>query len=104
MKVLTGVRAVLSAAHRSKDGHIHGHTWEIVAWYEGSPDAVEKQAELVRYLSIFDHQVLADGVAWGEKLGEAILIGMGCAKVEVRRPIEGIFAEVTRDDARKGDG
>lgn len=94
MKTLTGVRATLCAAHRSRDGHLHGHTWEIIAWWADCPDAVEKQAALTNYLRVFDHQVLADGVAWGESLGASILKGLDCVKVEVRRPLEGIFAEV----------
>lgn len=89
------VGAILSAAHRSKDGHMHGHTWEIVAWWEGSPDAVEKQAELTSYLSVFDHSILADGLAWGEKLGESIIYGLGCVRVDVNRPLERIYATVS---------
>lgn len=94
LKVLTGVSAILSAAHRSRDGNMHGHTWEITCWWAGCPDAVERQAALTKYLSIFDHTVLADNCAWGEKLGEAILHGLGCVKVEVSRPLERIYAVV----------
>jgi hypothetical protein len=97
LKVLTGVTSVLSAAHRSKDGQMHGHTWEVTAWWTTTPDAVAKRAELAKYLSIFDHSVLADGVSWGEALAEAVLIGLDCAKVEVRRPLEGIYAVVWCD-------
>lgn len=99
LSVSTGVGAVLSAAHRDRDGSMHGHTWEIVAWWTGRPDAIEKQAELVKYLSIFDHSVLADGVAWGEKLAEAIMHGLGCVKVDVNRPLERIYATVERPAA-----
>jgi hypothetical protein len=53
---------------------------------------------LNKYLSIFDHTVLADDVAWGETLATAILYGMNCQKVEVSRPLEGIFAAVERKD------
>lgn len=95
MKVLTGARAILSAAHRSREGQLHGHTWEIVAWWDGLPDAVEKQKELNDYLRVFDHSVLADGIAWGEKLAETICVGLDCAKVEINRPLEGIYAVVT---------
>lgn len=95
-KVRTGVSAILSAAHRSKDGILHGHTWEVVCWWTNCPDAVAKKAELTKYLSIFDHTVLAENVAWGEKLAQAILVGMNCDKVEVNRPLERIFASVER--------
>lgn len=92
----TGVSAILCAAHRSRDGVMHGHTWEVTCWWNDCPDAVTKQAELQKYLSVFDHTVLADGIAWGEKLGEAIMRGMGCVRVEVSRPLERIFAVVER--------
>jgi predicted deacylase len=47
---------------------------------------------LRKYLSIFDHQLLGDEVACGEALARSILLGLGCVKVEVRRPLEGLFA------------
>lgn len=94
MRILTGVSAVLSAAHRDRNGNMHGHTWQITAWWDAEPDAVQKQKELKEYLTIFDHHVLSDGVAWGEHLGKAILHGMKCVKVEVNRPLEGIYAVV----------
>lgn len=96
LKVLTGATAILCAAHRSREGVMHGHTWEITAWWTGMPDATVKQDDLNKYLSVFDHAVLADGLAWAEKLGEAILIGMGCERVEVRRPLERLSAIVER--------
>lgn len=73
---------------------MHGHTWEITCWWTGCPDAVVKQVELERYLEVFDHTVLADNNAWAEKLGETILLGMDCVRVEVRRPLERLSAIV----------
>lgn len=96
VRTMTGVSAILSAAHRSREGVMHGHTWEVTCWWSGCPDAVVKQAELIKYLSIFDHTVLADGVAWGEKLAEAILKGMHCERVDVSRPLERIYAVAER--------
>ncbi len=96
IRILTGVSGILSAAHRSREGIMHGHTWEVTCWWSDCPDAVEKQAELTKYLSIFDHTVLADGLAWGDKLAEAILHGMKCVKVDVSRPLERIYAVVER--------
>lgn len=92
VRTRTGVSAILSAAHRSREGVLHGHTWEVTCWWDDCPDAVQKQAELRKYLSVFDHTVLADDVAWGETLAKAILIGMGCTRVDVNRPLERIFA------------
>lgn len=96
VRTMTGVSAILSAAHRSREGVMHGHTWEVTCWWSGCPDAVVKQAELIKYLSIFDHTILADGVAWGETLAEAILHGMKCERVEVSRPLERIYAVAER--------
>lgn len=91
-RALTGVAATFCAAHRSAEGVLHGHTWEVVAWWEGSPDAVLRQKELNQYLKIFDHTLLADGVAWGEKLAEAICVGLNCVAVDINRPLERIYA------------
>ncbi len=96
LKVLTGASAIVSAAHRSRDGALHGHTWEVVAWWPEGECAVKKKAALTNYLSIFDHTVLGDETAWGEALATAILLGMDCHKVEVRRPLEGLFAIAER--------
>jgi hypothetical protein len=93
---LTGVGAIISAAHKSSDGIVHGHTWEIVAWFDGEPDAVQKQRELEAYLKIFDHSILRDDVASGEALGRAIIYGLGCVKVDVNRPLERIYAKVSK--------
>lgn len=92
LKVLTGASAIISAAHRSREGQMHGHTWEVRAWWTGKPDAMQKQAELRSYLSIFDHTVLGDETAWAETLATSICLGMGCVKVEINRPLEGLFA------------
>lgn len=96
VKTLTGASAIFCAAHNSRNGVLHGHTWEVICWWEGSPDVVEKQQELIRYLKIFDHTVLADGIAWAEKLAETILLGMNCVKVEVSRPLERLYAMAER--------
>ena len=94
LRVLTGATAFISAAHRNLNGEVHGHTWEVKAWWQNVPCAVEKQATLRNYLSIFDHTMLGDDQAWGEALGKAILHGLDCVKVEVSRPLEGLFASI----------
>lgn len=92
MKVLTGVTGIVSAAHHSKDGKLHGHTWEIKAWWPAGECAVELKKRLGAYLVDFDHQLLGDCAAWGEAMGKCILLGLDCCRVEVSRPLEGIFA------------
>ena len=94
LKVLTGASAIVAAAHHSKDGRLHGHTWLIKAWWQGAPDAVERQTMLRNYLLRFDHGVLPDELAWAEALGEKVLTDLGCVKVKVERPLEGLFAVI----------
>lgn len=96
LKVLTGAGSIISAAHRNRDGQLHGHTWEVTAWWQAGPCAVERQQTLASYLSIFDHQVLGDEIAWGEALAVSILHGLDCVKVEVARPLERIYAIAER--------
>lgn len=91
--MLTGAGAVFCAAHRSREGVMHGHTWEVIGWWTGRPDATAKQAELVKYLSFFDHSILADSMAWAEDLVDRIAKDLGCASVEIRRPLERLYAK-----------
>lgn len=92
-RTLTGVGAILSAAHSSKDRQtVHGHTWEVLAWWDGRPCAVEMQGKLVNWLSQFDHGTLPASVSRGEDLATQCLMALGCERVEVRREYERIYA------------
>lgn len=93
----TGVRAVISAAHRDQErGHTHGHSYEVKAWFpydEGSVLAFE--ARLCEVADLFDHTTLPDSLAWAEPLARHIgesLDDMGCVAVEISRPLEGFYA------------
>lgn len=88
----TGASAVVSAAHRDNNGNLHGHTWEVTAWWAEGGDGLKLQQDLEQYLKVFDHTVLGDEVAWGEALAKSTLVGLGCARVEVRRPLERLYA------------
>jgi len=104
---LTGVKAVLSAAHRDqRTGQIHGHTWEVVAWfrYTGTDQSIRKY-QLDQVVGRLDHTCLPDKIAWGEALAEYIWLEINtehcwrgdnpswdCIAVDVNRPSEGIFA------------
>jgi hypothetical protein len=96
---LTGVSGVVSAAHRSRDGNMHGHTWQIVAWWPFNSDvsAESRKTVLTDYLSFFDHSILADSVAWGEDMAERIGEDLAAVAVDVSRPLEGIYAKWSRD-------
>lgn len=89
---LTGVGGVLSASHQSPEGVLHGHSYEIWAWFP-QQDARALQKRLEEVLRALDHTHLPDELAWGEALAEHIGAQLeGCVEVEVRRPLERIAA------------
>jgi 6-pyruvoyl-tetrahydropterin synthase len=99
---LTGVSRTLNASHRDQaTGQVHGHTWEIKAWfiYNGTDVAVRKY-QLDEAVRGYEHTCLPDSVAWGERLAESICRAINadyeknrpCAAVEVNRPMDGVFA------------
>lgn len=92
VSAFTGASAIISAAHRDTAGNLHGHTWEITAWWPEGTDGVELKQKLEQYLKVFDHTVLGDDVAWGEAIAKAVLVGLKCSRVEVRRPLERLYA------------
>ena len=94
LKTLTGAKAFICSAHKNKAGQIHGHTWEVIAWWTGSPCAVMKQKELKKYLESFDHTLLTGPVGNGEFFAKMVLEYLLCEKVEVIRSIEGLYASV----------
>jgi 6-pyruvoyl-tetrahydropterin synthase len=98
---LTGVSGVISAAHYSRDGVLHGHTWQVVAWWHANGDVIlsadRRKRMLAEYLQKFDHSILPDELAWGEDLAERIGLDMRAAAVDVSRPLEGIYAKWVRE-------
>lgn len=89
---LTGVGGVFSASHHSPEGVLHGHSYEVWAWFPQG-DARDVQDKLETVLARLDHTHLADELAWGEALAEHIALQLpGCREVEVRRPLERIGA------------
>ena len=92
-EVRTGVGAIICAAHNSSDGRLHGHTWEVTAWwpYAGS-SALGLQARLGEAVARFDHGLLPDDLAWGEAIARYIGEELGCVAVDVSRPAERIYA------------
>lgn len=101
MAKMTGVGGVISAAHFSQDGKLHGHTWHVVVWFHANGDvvldAVRKKHYLDTYLKRFDHDVLPEDYAWAEALAEKIGTDMRAAAVDVSRPAEGFYAKWVRE-------
>lgn len=98
---LTGVSGVISAAHYSRNGVLHGHTWQVVVWFHANGEVIlsadRRKRMLVDYLQKFDHSILPDELAWGEDLAERIGLDMRAAAVDVSRPLEGIYAKWVRE-------
>ena len=96
---LTGVGGIFSAAHQPPEGgDVHGHSYEVTAWFPAGEDARVLQARLAAILEPLDHKVLADELASGETIAEHIGRHLdGCRQVEVRRPLERIYARWSAD-------
>jgi hypothetical protein len=70
----------------------------VTAWFEADQDALALQAELIRICATFDHGILPAGLARGEDLAAKILemAGDHCVEVEIRRPLERLYAKAVR--------
>lgn len=93
LKASTGATVLLKAQHRSAEGNIHSHEWEVTAIWPVVSDAMVKKWALGNFLSQYEGKCLPDRLAWGESLAAEILRELGCSRVEVRRHAEGIYAE-----------
>jgi hypothetical protein len=100
---LTGVGAILTAEHRSRQGHVHAHTWEVRAWFApnpryAAPDALCLRYALEEHLKPYQGTVLPDRIAWGEDMAEWICLALSasssapCVKVEISRHAERIYS------------
>jgi hypothetical protein len=105
-RLMTGVTAILSASHRDqKTGQIHGHTWEITAWFQFKAHVDQSTWShcLRDIVAPLDHTCLPDAIAWGERLAEYVGNSLNapywdgpatrdCVAVDVARPSERIYA------------
>lgn len=90
-----GVGGIISCAHRDPEtGALHGHTWEIIAWFGKDADARHRAAQLSAVLNELDHTTLPDRLAWGRQIARHVAekIGWPCCRVEVKRPGERFYA------------
>jgi hypothetical protein len=98
LKVLSGADAVLSVAHYSPEGMLHGHTYTIRAWWindaEGEMCVIKKQSDLNNWALVFDHAVMPKEFIRAEQLAVKCIKDLGAIRVEVMRPQEGIYAVV----------
>lgn len=96
--IQTGVSGVLSVAHHSKHGRLHGHTYEVKAWWPADgTDALDRQDQLNRVLKLYDHRGLGSNESTGEQLAELIAGKLeGVDEIEISRPFERIYARWRR--------
>lgn len=95
-RILTGVGAHFCAAHAGADGILHGHTYEVTAWWQFDGDAVARQAQLTKALEQFDHGTLPANVSLAENLAKSLVLSLDANEVEVRRPLERLYAKAVR--------
>jgi 6-pyruvoyl-tetrahydropterin synthase len=96
---LTGVGWTFSASHRDPiRQELHGHSYEVTAWFDHKParDALVLQEHLKNALTAFDHKTLPDEMTRGETLAAAIMHITDAVGVELRRPLERLYAKVGR--------
>jgi len=92
----TGASCVFCAAHTNPDGQVHGHSYEVTAWFSRR-EVLSAQRELAALLSEVDHGVLPARLSLAEDLAAWVLVSLPeCVAVEVRRPLEGVHARVRR--------
>jgi 6-pyruvoyl-tetrahydropterin synthase len=92
-KIQTGVGFLICAAHADKvTGAVHGHTYEVVAWFDGGHDAEKLKAHCERLCADLDHATLPAALAWAEDLIPEIKRRTNAVDVEIRRPLERLYA------------
>lgn len=96
---LTGVGGFFCASHSPRGVPIHGHSWQVIAWFEVG-EAERLRDRLQDLLKQFDHTHLPEHLAWGEDMAEHIGVELGALRVQVNRPLENIYAEWTRAPER----
>jgi 6-pyruvoyl-tetrahydropterin synthase len=99
-RMMTGVGAILCAAHRDVGtGKLHGHTWEITVWFRRGTDATIRACRLDSIIKEIDHSELPNTLAWGEDIAEWVATKFddsSCLAVDVARPAERIYARWER--------
>lgn len=92
-EIQTGVGILLRCAHADKvSGAVHGHTYEAVCWFGGKHNAEKLQDECARVCADLDHTLLPAPLAWAEDLIPEIMRRTNAVDVEIRRPLERLYA------------
>lgn len=99
-RTLTGVGCVLSVSHPPVNADIfggeeHGHSYEVIVWFDNVPgvrDYRACQAIVEQIRRTLDHKRLPAELATGEALARYFGMLANVVEVEVRRPLERIYA------------
>lgn len=96
MRILLGVKEVIGVAHHPKGGGpLHGHTYEVVAWFGPGHDMVALKRQLRAVLDELDHTTLPDDLTLSEEIGAWVMKRLpGCRVAEANRPSEGFLCSV----------
>jgi 6-pyruvoyl-tetrahydropterin synthase len=98
MTKYSSVRAVLSVAHNSPEGKLHGHSYAVWAKFRFGSDARMLKRHVENVTVPLDHDMLKDEVSLAENLAEYIGSQLpGCIFVECRRELEGFSGEWVND-------
>jgi hypothetical protein len=100
-RALTGVGCVLSVSHPPVNADIfggedHGHSYEVIVWFDnaaGPRDVRMCQAAVETLRLQLDHKRLPPDLATGEALARYFGALANVVEVEVRRPLERIYAK-----------
>jgi 6-pyruvoyl-tetrahydropterin synthase len=96
MPALTGVSSHFCAAHRDRFGILHGHTWEVLAWFPAGEDALALKKRLEAVLADYDHTELPEDLSTAEAIADEISGDLpSVVEIEIRRPFERIYTRWT---------
>lgn len=94
-KAQIGVGFLLCVSHRDKvTGELHGHTYEAVCWFPGGVEAEKLRGDCERLCADLDHSILPPELAWAEDLIAEIKRRTNALGVELRRPLERLYARL----------
>ena len=93
MTKLTGIGFVLSVAHNSPEGVLHGHSYDVTVWYRFGHDARALQRQVEAARAPLDHTLVSDELQLAENLAEYLGKQLpGSVAVDCNRPLERIYA------------
>lgn len=106
MRTLAAVTANAECAHRSADGKIHGHSYQIEVWFMAGPDLVKTRAAILAIVAKVDHSMLEESVGAPSQEAMAEWLFLQCESIKpwpapiirrvvVRRDTLGFIVEVT---------